>query len=90
MTNNIKPNDGGTASPMWEVTEFGMTLRDYARANIAHNTAALQAEIEALRAEVERLENCVLQIERYVLRNAPPEIGFLNDDARRAGEGEQQ
>ena len=29
MTNNIKPNDGGTASPMWEVTEFGMTLRDY-------------------------------------------------------------
>ena len=22
-------NYGGTASPMWEVTEFGMTLRDY-------------------------------------------------------------
>jgi hypothetical protein len=22
-------NDGGTASPMWEVTESGMTLRDY-------------------------------------------------------------
>ena len=47
-------------------------------------------EIEALRAEVERLKNYVLQIERYVLRNVPPEIGFLKDDTQRVGEGEQQ
>jgi hypothetical protein len=31
------------------------TMIDYARANVARNTALLQAEIEALRAEVERL-----------------------------------
>jgi hypothetical protein len=32
-------------------------IRDYARANVAHATAPLQAEIEALRAEVERLQS---------------------------------
>jgi DNA repair exonuclease SbcCD ATPase subunit len=31
------------------------TMIEYARANVAHATAPLQAEIEALRAEVERL-----------------------------------
>src|SRR5690606_58266 len=31
------------------------TLTGYARANVAHATAPLQAEIEALRAEVERV-----------------------------------
>src|SRR5690606_36845181 len=29
-------------------------MQDYARANVAHATASLQAEIDALRAEVER------------------------------------
>ena len=35
------------------------TLTGYARANVAHATAPLQAEIEALRAEVERLQEIV-------------------------------
>ena len=30
-------------------------IKHYARANVAHTTAPLQAEIEALRAEVERV-----------------------------------
>lgn len=38
-------------------------MRDYARTNVAHATAALQAEVDALRAEVERL-NLILFIER--------------------------
>ena len=50
--------------------------------NVAHLIAAQAAEIEALRAEVEQLKNYALQIERYVLRNAPPEIGFLKDDSQ--------
>ena len=31
-----------------------------------------------------------VQVEYYALRKETPEIGFLKDDARRAGEGEQQ
>jgi len=29
-------------------------------------------------------------VEYYALRKESPEIGFLKDDARRTGEGEQQ
>ena len=34
-------------------------IQDYARANVAHATAAKDTEIEALRAEVERLTGCL-------------------------------
>lgn len=37
-------------------------VQSYARANVAHATAPLQAEIEALRAEVDRLRDALEEI----------------------------
>ncbi|HEY8355726.1 MAG TPA: hypothetical protein VIK69_12020, partial [Methylophilaceae bacterium] len=44
------------ASKMYDIPGYDEEeMKDYARANVARNTALLRAEIEALRAEVERL-----------------------------------
>jgi hypothetical protein len=50
--------------PKGDVADGGIDWTDdemqaYARANVAHATAPLQAEIEALRAEVDRLQEIV-------------------------------
>ena len=60
-------------------------MQDYARANVAHATAAKDAEIERLRAEVERLRElcgCAYQMAGY--HDAPVEwLDALGD----AGDG---
>ena len=44
------------ASKMYDIPGYDEEeLKDYARANVAHATATLQAEVERLRREVERL-----------------------------------
>ena len=67
------------------------------RAELAQVFAQLKAG-EIKHAEAAELANLAgkmiasakVQVEYYALRNEPPEIGFLKDDAQRAGEGEQQ
>jgi len=56
--------------PLWicpnvepaDFPEVAKALIDYARANVAHATAARDAEIEALRAKVERLNRILGRI----------------------------
>lgn len=60
-------------------------MEDYARANVLHHTAPLQAEIEALRAEVERLNryykngiDCFANpCERHSGERTPPAAEFF-------------
>ena len=42
-------------------------LRDYARANVAHATAARDAEVEALRERAERLAEALQEAREYVV-----------------------
>lgn len=51
----------GYNSDYWEAGQIEEYAADYARANVAHATAAKDAEIEALRAEVERLRTDLME-----------------------------
>jgi len=52
MSRYTIPSDGFECD---KVAMLDDRMHDYARENVAHHTAALQAEIEALRAEVDAL-----------------------------------
>jgi hypothetical protein len=52
----------GYNSDYWEAGQIEEYAADYARANVEHHIAPLQAEIEALRAEVERLNRILGRI----------------------------
>jgi len=65
---------------------FAHKMTEYARANVAHATAALQAEAGALRAEVDALREALASLKaenerlREALKDADNELDWIDEE----------
>ena len=80
---------GGYATP-WGAMYGGDVLQDHARANVAHATAAKDAEIEALRAENKGHGIAIQQLSDRAERLAEALRWYVeNDDTNEGQEGNE-